>query len=193
MAAETALTQPVAAPSGASVVGSHQASRATIAAFLAPALIIFAGFTLYPVLRTFYNSVHVIGPHNVATFVGAQNFSEILTHDPVFWRAVGNTVAFTIVGTIADVLGGLLLALCLFARPPFARSLRIIWFTPVLMSYVVVGIIWVWLYDYDWGFINLALHWLGLGASRAILARRSLAPPYGPSSSPICGSGSAST
>jgi ABC-type sugar transport system permease subunit len=164
MAAETALTQPVAAPSGASVVGSHQASRASIAAFLAPALIIFAGFTLYPVLRTFYNSVHVIGPHNVATFVGAQNFSEILTHDPVFWRAVGNTVAFTIVGTIADVLGGLLLALCLFARPPFARSLRIIWFTPVLMSYVVVGIIWVWLYDYDWGFINLALHWLGLGA-----------------------------
>ena len=32
------------------------------------------------------------------------------------------------------------------------------------MSYVVVGIIWVWLYDYDWGLINALLRWLGLGA-----------------------------
>jgi ABC-type sugar transport system permease subunit len=162
MAAETASIQPVATTGGASVVGSHQTSRATIAAFLAPALIIFAAFTLYPVLRTFYNSVHVIGPHNIATYVGTKNFSEILTHDPVFWRAVGNTVAFTIVGTIADVLGGLLLALCLFARPPFARSLRIIWFTPVLMSYVVVG-------SSGSGSTTMLgvhqcrLHWLGLG------------------------------
>ena len=38
------------------------------------------------------------------------------------------------------------------------------WFTPVLMSYVVVGIIWVWLYDYDWGLVNHLLHLVGLGA-----------------------------
>ena len=166
MAAETAQTQPTAAsapgPATPSAIGSNQASRGTIAAFLAPALLIYAAFTLYPVLRTLYNSLHVIGPHNVARFVGLQNFTELLTKDPVFWRAVWNTVIFTIVGTIADVLGGLLLALCLFARAPFARLLRIVWFTPVLMSYVVVGIIWVWLYDYDWGFINMALGWLGL-------------------------------
>jgi ABC-type sugar transport system permease subunit len=40
--------------------------------------------------------------------------------------------------------------------------MRVIWFTPVLMSYVIVGIIWVWLYDYDWGLVNLILGWLGL-------------------------------
>ena len=40
------------------------------------------------------------------------------------------------------------------------------------MSYVVVGIIWVWIYDYDWGLANVVLRWLGLGALRAILARR---------------------
>jgi len=69
---------------------------------------------------------------------------------------------FTVVGTVADVLGGLLLALCLFAKVPLARAMRVIWFTPVLMSYVIVGIIWVWLYDYDWGLVNLVLGWLGL-------------------------------
>jgi len=97
-------------------------------------------------------------------FVGLDNFTALLTQDRVFWKAVVNTALFTVVGTIGDVLGGLLLALCLFAKVPLARTLRVVWFTPVLMSYVVVGIIWVWLYDYDWGLVNLILGWLGLEA-----------------------------
>jgi raffinose/stachyose/melibiose transport system permease protein len=149
--------------STASGGGSRSASRIAIATFLAPALAIYVGFTFYPVLRTFYNSAHLFKGRNVE-FVGVQNFFEILTRDPVFWKAVANTATFTIVGTIADVLGGLLLALCLFAGTSLTRAMRVIWFTPVLMSYVVVGIIWVWLYDYDWGLINVVLRWLGLGA-----------------------------
>ena len=135
-----------------------------IPVFLAPALLIYAGFIVYPVLRTFYNSMHVIKPRNVTEFVGFANFAALLKTDPVFWKAVGNTAIFALVGTIADVAGGLLLALCLFVRVPLARVWRVVWFTPVLMSYVVVGIIWVWIYDYDWGVVNIILHWLGLGA-----------------------------
>jgi ABC-type sugar transport system permease subunit len=141
-----------------------QASRGTIVLLIAPALLMFVVFTLYPVARTVFNSFHVIGPRGISHFVGLSNFAQLLTTDQVFWKAVWNTAVFSLVGTVADVLGGLLLALCLYARPPFARSLRIIWFTPVLMSYVVVGIIWIWIYDYDWGLLNLLLRWLGLGA-----------------------------
>ena len=147
---------------GESVADSRQAPARTILLFLAPALVVYAGFTIYPVLRTFYNSVHTIGPRNVQTFVGLANFVDLVTQDRVFWKAVANTTIFTVVGTVADVLGGLLLALCLFAKVPLARAMRVIWFTPVLMSYVIVGIIWVWLYDYDWGLVNLVLGWLGL-------------------------------
>ncbi len=147
-----------------STEGSRRASRTAIATFLAPALVVYAVFTFYPVLRTFYNSVHLLKGRNVEEFVGFRNFLDILTQDPVFWKAVGNTATFTVVGTLGDVLGGLLLALCLFAGTSLSRPLRVIWFTPVLMSYVVVGIIWVWLYDYDWGLINAILRWLGLGA-----------------------------
>jgi len=147
---------------GDSVADARQAPARTILLFLAPALVVYAGFTIYPVLRTFYNSVHTIGPHNVQTFVGLENFVDLVTQDRTFWKAVANTTIFTVVGTVADVLGGLLLALCLFAKVPLARAMRVIWFTPVLMSYVIVGIIWVWLYDYDWGLVNLVLGWLGL-------------------------------
>ena len=62
---------------------------------------------------------------------------------------------------------------CLFARVPLAPLLRVIWFTPVLMSYVVVGIIWVWIYDYDWGVVNVVLRWRRPGRARAFLAGRS--------------------
>lgn len=144
--------------------GSRQTSRATLLAFLVPAVAIFVLFTVYPVLRTIFNSTQTLGPLGKATFVGLHNFEEILFRDRTFWKAVGNTAFFTICGTIADVAGGLLLALCLFAGAPMSRLLRVIWFTPVLMSYVVVGIIWTWLYDYDWGLINEILRWIGLGA-----------------------------
>jgi ABC-type sugar transport system permease subunit len=116
------------------------------------------------VLRTFYNAFHTIKPHGVVAFVGVDNFTALLLADATFWKAVVNTALFTVVATVVDVVGGLLLALCLFARAPFAPALRVLWFTPVLMSYVVVGIIWVWIYDYDWGLANATLRWLGLGA-----------------------------
>jgi ABC-type sugar transport system permease subunit len=116
------------------------------------------------VLRTFYNAFHTIKPHNVVEFAGLANFTTLLFADPVFWKAVTNTALFTLVATIVDVVGGLLLALCLFARAPLAPMLRIVWFTPVLMSYVVVGILWVWIFDYDWGLANATLRFLGLSA-----------------------------
>lgn len=141
-----------------------QPSQATLALFLSPAILIFAGFTAYPVLRTLYDSLYVVGPKGAARFVGLHNFSEVLLADPVFWTAVRNTTVFTVVGTPLDVFGGLLLALCLFVGVPFARSLRVVWFLPVLMSYVVVGIIWVWIYDYDWGALNLLLRAMGLNS-----------------------------
>jgi ABC-type sugar transport system permease subunit len=98
----------------------------------------------------------------VTEFVGVKNFTELLLRDPVFWKAVRNTAIFALVGTTADVAGGLLMALCLFAKVPLARFWRVVWFTPVMTSYVVVGIIWVWIYDYDWGVLNTVLRWVGL-------------------------------
>jgi ABC-type sugar transport system permease subunit len=144
-------------------IDARRAGAGILFAFLAPALAVYAAFTLYPVVRTFYNAFHTIGPRNVVEFVGLANFSSLLFADPVFWKAVTNTALFTVVATAVDVVGGLLLALALFARAPLAPVLRVVWFTPVLMSYVVVGILWVWIFDYDWGLANATLRFIGLG------------------------------
>jgi len=157
------LSTPSARDAAPPAIDARRAGAGILFAFLAPALAIYAAFTLYPVARTFYNAFHAIKPRNVVEFVGFANFSTLLFADPVFWKAVTNTALFTVVATAVDVAGGLLLALCLFARAPLAPVLRVVWFAPVLMSYVVVGILWVWIFDYDWGLANATLRFIGLG------------------------------
>jgi ABC-type sugar transport system permease subunit len=134
--------------------------------FLAPALLVYAAFTAYPVARTFYNSVLMVEDLSSGEFVGLANYIE-LASDSTFWTAVSNTLIWSLVAPALDVTTGLLLALCLYAGVPFARFFRVAWFTPVLLSYVVVAIMWMWIYNYDWGVLNIVLRALGLDALTA--------------------------
>ncbi len=137
-------------------------SWGVIMAFLAPTLLLYLLFTAYPVLKTFYNSIHLIRPHQPDEFVGIANYIELLTGDRIFNKAVVNTFIWATVAPIVDVILGLLLATCLYTKIPFARFFRVAWFSPVLISYVVVGVIWMWIYNYDWGVVNALLRGLGL-------------------------------
>jgi len=157
-----------------SVRSARQASWPTVVLFLGPGLLLYLAFIVQPAVLTFYNSLHTIKLPHGQQFQGLGNFREVLTNDAVFWKAVGNTALFSAAGTLADVAGGLILALLLFTGVPLARFYRVVWFTPVLMSYVVVGIIFVWVYDYDWGAVNLVLRAVGLGG----LARAWLGDPH---------------
>ena len=125
-------------------------------------------------------------------FVGLANYAA-LARDAIFWKAVGNTLIWTAFAPVLDVAVGLLLALCLYAKVPFARFFRVAWFTPALISYVVVAIVWTWIYNYDWGAANELprLDRAGAGCARpgsAARPRRSRR-----SSSSTSGSGPAST
>lgn len=144
--------------------GPPQAPWGAIMVYLTPALFVYAAFTIYPVVLTFYNSFHVIKPRGVEEYVGLANFVTLFTQDPTFWKAVANTMIWATVAPVADVGVGLILALCLYAKVPFGRFFRVAWFTPVLISYVVVGILWMWIYNYDWGVANQLLRAVGLGA-----------------------------
>jgi ABC-type sugar transport system permease subunit len=141
------------------------AALPSIAVFLGPTVLVYVGLTAYPVLRTLYNSFLRIKPRGIEEFVGLANYAE-LTRDAIFWKAVGNTLIWAGVAPVLDVGVGLLLALCLYAKVPFARFFRVAWFTPSLISYVVVAILWTWIYNYDWGAANEVLAWIGLGRLR---------------------------
>ncbi len=151
-----------------------------IALFLSPALFLYFAFIIYPVLVTFYNSVHTLRMDLGMTYeyVGIEHLREILTEDDVFWKAAGNSMTWAVVAPVVDIPLALALAFILHSKVPFARFFRTVWFTPLLMSYPVVGVIWLWVYNYDWGMANLVLRAVGLGAyAQAWLASPATALP----------------
>lgn len=134
-----------------------------IMAFLTPALIFFLLFTAYPIFRTVWNSFFLIQPNRGDVFVGIDNYVEILTGDFIFNKALVNTFIWATAAPLIDVTLGVLLAACLYAKVPFARFFRVAWFSPVLISYVVIGVLWLWIYNFDWGVVNSLLRGIGLG------------------------------
>src|SRR4030095_4166938 len=151
-----------------------------IAVFLGPTVVLYAAFCIYPVLVTFYNSFHTLRMDlgMLTEYVGLQQFSEILPADDVFWKAARNSLVWGVVAPLIDIPLAFVLAPALYARVPFARFFRTVWFTPVLMSYPVVGVIWLWVYNYDWGIANLVLRAVGLGGyAQAWLASPATALP----------------
>jgi ABC-type sugar transport system permease subunit len=148
------------AASSHSLADPRRATWLVLAVFLAPAILVYAGMTAYPAFRTIYDSFFTIEGLD-ATFVGLANYRELIS-DETFWIAVRNTFIWSFVAPILDVATGLLLALALYAGVPFARFLRVAWFTPVLLSYVVVAILWMWIFNYDWGILNAMLRAVGL-------------------------------
>ena len=81
-----------------------------IALFLAPFLILYGGFTLWPLIATiFYSFYDWNGFDPLTHFIGLSNYLE-LVHDPLFWQSFGNTLIFAIVNTIIK------LPLSLFGR-----------------------------------------------------------------------------
>jgi len=129
--------------------------------FIAPSLIGFAAFVLFPVLFSLGLSTVEWNLLTPPVPVGLQNYVLIL-HDPFFWRVMGNTVYYTAGTVLPGVALSLVLALALNRRLPGQVALRTVYFMPVISSTVAVAMVWRWIYNTDFGLLNTALRWLGL-------------------------------
>ncbi len=132
--------------------------------FIAPALIFYAVFVIYPLLTTFYYSVSRIAPAGgklVTTFVGLQNFTALFKDD-IFFQAARNTLLWGVVGPTLEMVFAISLALLVYFRVPLHRFFRVAWFTPILVSGVIVGLVFRWIFNFDWGIINAGLRAIGL-------------------------------
>lgn len=141
--------------------------------FIGPVMVYYFVFILYPILATFYYSFHTIEPLGgqlVTTFVGFSNFVELFADD-IFVLSVRNTITWAVAGPALEMLVAAVLALIVYFGVPLHRFYRTAWFTPMLVSGVIVGLVFKWFFNYDWGLLNaglravgldsLALNWLG--------------------------------
>ncbi len=136
---------------------------------VSPALLLIGVFFALPVLAglllslTDFDIYAIADPANMR-FVGIGNYVHILS-DPLFWKALGNTFYFVLVGGPLSIAVSLGAALMLDAKgvrwPGFFRS---IYFMPVVTTLVAVSVVWRYLYHPRYGLIDAALGGLGLPA-----------------------------
>ena len=127
-------------------------------AFLAAPAAVFTIFVIWPLASSFYYSfTNWNGFNREYDFVGLANFAKITT-DKLFLNAAVNTVIWMIAAILLPTLLGLGLALLIDSRVPGGSIFKSIFYLPICLSAVVVGQIWIWIYQADWGLLNTVIN-----------------------------------
>jgi ABC-type sugar transport system permease subunit len=133
-------------------------------AFVLPAVILFCIFHIYPFVNVFRLSLFQWdGVSPIMQFIGLSNFKDIFTADPQWWSSMWHALYITALTLIFQNGLALLLALACDRAIRGANTYRMIFFIPPVLSGIVVGLIWQWIYDGNYGLLNYWLSNLGLG------------------------------
>ncbi len=133
-------------------------------AFLGPLMVLVGLFALYPFVYNFVLSLEEFGLAG-SEFVGFANYRRVFS-DPVFWTAFRNTVYYTAL-TVPVTTGLALLAAVALNQKIRGRVLfRTIFLFPNLVSWVVIGLVWQWMYSVNYGILNQILRILGFSGLR---------------------------
>ena len=132
---------------------------------LAPALLVFTVFVVGPLLNSFrYSVTDWNGVTADPKFVGLANFVKVFT-DPEFFRAIANSAIWIVAALAIPTLLGLVLALLLNVGLRGSKIFKSIFYLPICLSAIVVGQIWIWIYQPGWGLLDSGLAYV-LGVRR---------------------------
>ncbi len=129
--------------------------------FVSPWIFSLLVFTAYPVLATFYLSLTNYDVISSPQWVGFQNYQNMFTADPDFWRSVGNTAYYTLVSVPLGLIVALGLALVLNMRAKGIGFYRTIFYLPALVPPVASSLVFVLMFNTD-GLANALLRSVGL-------------------------------
>ncbi|MDN4614138.1 sugar ABC transporter permease [Leifsonia sp. F6_8S_P_1B] len=129
--------------------------------FLAPVIVLFLGFKAYPVVYALYLSF-TSNKGGIDAFVGVDNYIRLFG-DPLFARALVNTVEILVIQVPVMLVLAVLLAVAFNSKLLKARALlRVAYFVPIVMGLVAYGILFSALLNYQDGFLNFLLSSVGL-------------------------------
>lgn len=143
-----------------------RAHRAQLAALLLPGLLIFALFTVYPIVRLFIMSLCDMSFSSMLTqpFAGLMNYREVFS-DSTFWTVFVNSVVYTLVTVPGQMALGLLVAILLDGIGRLSVIFRVINYLPVVTSWVIASLVFRYIFNTE-GLLNYFLcRVLGVTAS----------------------------
>ncbi len=140
--------------------------------FVLPAMLLFCTFSVYPFIQVFnLSATSWDGISRTYPYVYFENFQDLLTDNPVYWRSMLNALYVTFLALTVQNLLALLLAFLCDRDIKGGNIYRVIFYLPPVLSGIVVGLIWNWIYDGNYGLLNHFLGFIGLGnLSRAWLS-----------------------
>lgn len=133
--------------------------------YLAPAVLLYGIFLLYPMIDSVRLSFFSWSGYATAAqeFVGLKNYRYLLTQDTVFWTALRNSMIWVVLSVAIPMVLSLLMALALNQRIWGRNAFRSIFYIPSVFASITVAAIWRWIYNPTMGAVNQTLEAIGLG------------------------------
>ena len=133
--------------------------------YILPGFAIYAGFVLLPILDTFRYSFYEWNGLSTPSFIGLENYFRLFLKDDVLRIAARNNLWLIVFYVVFPIMFALFLTALLTRRRLRGLSFfRVGLFMPYVMSMVVVGVVWRWIYNPAFGPLNQALRAVGLDA-----------------------------
>ena len=128
---------------------------------LAPNIIGFFMFMVFPILATLFFSFTEYDLIGAPKIIGLDNYVELF-RDPIIATTLNNTLVFTLITVPIGMAFSLLLAIFLDQKIAFKRFYRGAYFLPSITSMVAVSIVWQWIYNPEFGLMNYLLSFVGI-------------------------------
>ncbi|WMJ90572.1 carbohydrate ABC transporter permease [Anaerocolumna sp. MB42-C2] len=138
-------------------------NKTAIILFMLPAVILFALIIIVPILMSGYYSFLDWDGITKGVFVGFDNYKELFTSKSAgFPKTMGNALLLALLSTVIQLPISLFFAIILAKGVKGEKFFVAVFFIPVLISTVVIGQLWMKIYNPDYGLVNSALRSLGL-------------------------------
>ncbi len=125
--------------------------------FCAPWLIGLGVFTAYPVLASLFYSFCDYSVLQSPVWCGTENYRQMLS-DTVFWLSLKNTLVFALLSLPAGTIVALALAVLLNTEVRGMPMFRTIFYLPSIVPMVASAMLWMWIFNGQFGLLNCALH-----------------------------------
>jgi multiple sugar transport system permease protein len=134
----------------------------TFYTYISPWIIGYLAFTVGPLIASIVISVTDWDILTPAKFVGLQNYVRMFTGDRLFWQSLKVTAIYSFAGIPLRLALALFLAILLNQPVKFRAFLRTLYYTPSVMAGVAVSMLWMWIFNPDFGVINFVLDKFGI-------------------------------
>ena len=144
--------------------------------FTSPAILGFFLWQLAPILATIgisFTEWRIVGNPQ---WIGLDNYTQIFTRDPLFFKSVSVTFIYTALSVPAGIVLAFCLAVLLDQKVRMLPVFRTIFYLPSIVPFIASSYLWLWLFNPDFGLLNAILRPLGITGAKWIFASSSVLP-----------------